>query len=272
MTDTVAYILYGLFALGGAAVFLAMPRPSGGHAKSGAIVGLCTLIGLIALLATRFVVPHSTNVYFYLFSAVAIFAAGRVITHPKPVYSAVYFGVVVLCVAVLLVVRQAEFLAVALVIIYAGAILVTYAFVIMLAQQSGASVADVRAREPMLAIVVTFVAMGALSGQVNRLVEVASPWQESAAAPTSREPVSDTAVVSDIAVSRMKNAMSPGGNTLEVGQSMFGDYIVVVELAGVLLLVAMVGAIAIAKKSVPVLQVGPPPPAPGTIGRQAPPF
>jgi NADH-quinone oxidoreductase subunit J len=95
-----------------------------------------------------------------VFATVALLAAGRVVTHPVPTYSALYFALVVLSVAVLLVMQRAEFLAVALVIIYAGAILVTYAFVIMLAQQSGAAATDAQAREPMLAILVSFVVCG----------------------------------------------------------------------------------------------------------------
>jgi hypothetical protein len=53
---------------------------------------------------------------------------------------------------------------------------------------------------------------------------------------------------------------------------MFGKYVVAIELAGVLLLVAMVGAIAIAKKRIPVYESGPPAPPPGSIGRTVPPF
>ena len=56
--------------------------------------------------------------------------------HPRPVYSAVYFVLVVLATTGLCVLAAAEFLAAALVIVYGGAIMVTYIFVIMLAQQA----------------------------------------------------------------------------------------------------------------------------------------
>ncbi len=82
-----------------------------------------------------------TGPYFWIFSAVAIVGAVRVITHPRPVYSALYFVLTVFASAGLFVLMFAEFMAAALVLIYAGAILVTYVFVIMLAAsaQSGES-------------------------------------------------------------------------------------------------------------------------------------
>ena len=60
----------------------------------------------------------------------------RVVTHPKPVYSALYFVLTVFASAGLFVLLWAEFMAAALVLIYAGAILVTYVFVIMLAAEA----------------------------------------------------------------------------------------------------------------------------------------
>ncbi len=74
--------------------------------------------------------------FFVIFSVIAVAAAVRMITHSKPVYSALYFILVVLSSAGLFLLLQAEFMAFALVIVYAGAILVTYVFVLMLAQQA----------------------------------------------------------------------------------------------------------------------------------------
>src|SRR3954468_24233307 len=69
--------------------------------------------------------------YFWIFSAIALFGAIRVITHTKPVYSALYFVLTVFASAGLFLLVQAEFMAAALILIYAGAILITYVFVIM---------------------------------------------------------------------------------------------------------------------------------------------
>jgi NADH-quinone oxidoreductase subunit J len=264
MTAGVVYILYVLFAAGGVALFLALPRPEGGYVHSGLGIGLGAIVGLLALCAHTFMGPHAANWLFYFFAAVALLAAARVVTHPIPTYSAVYFALVVLSVAALLVMQGAEFLAVALVIVYAGAILVVYAFVIMLAQQSGAAGPDVHSREPLLTVLVSFVVMGALAGRVGDVYDLpAAAVAAQVAAEHGPEGVVDVPPT---------DAAPPAGNTLMVGQRMFGQYVVVVQLAGLLLLVALVGAIAVSRKQVPVEETGPPPPPPGEIGRQVPPF
>src|SRR6185503_7620582 len=74
-------------------------------------------------------------IYFWIFSAIALLGALRVVTHPRPVYAALYFVLTVFATAGLFILLWAEFMAAALVLIYAGAILVTYVFVIMLAAQ-----------------------------------------------------------------------------------------------------------------------------------------
>ena len=76
------------------------------------------------------------SVYFWAFAAIAVFASFRVITHTKPVYSALYFVLTVFATAGLFVLVWAEFMAAAIVLIYAGAILITYVFVIMLASEA----------------------------------------------------------------------------------------------------------------------------------------
>src|SRR5947209_9603130 len=80
--------------------------------------------------------PHHMGVYFWIFSLIALAVAVRVVTHSKPVYAALYFVLTVFATAGLFILLSAEFMAVALVIIYAGAILITYVFVIMLASQA----------------------------------------------------------------------------------------------------------------------------------------
>ena len=103
------------------------------------------------------------GVFFYVFSAIAIGAAVRMITHNRPVYAALYFVMVVLSSAALFLLLEAEFMAFALIIVYAGAILITYLFVLMLAQQApqpGEETVqpdyDVIPREPAAAVTVGF--------------------------------------------------------------------------------------------------------------------
>ncbi|UCG15136.1 MAG: NADH-quinone oxidoreductase subunit J [Phycisphaerales bacterium] len=270
MSPTVAYLLYALFALGGAGVYLALPRSQARPTHvAGLLLGAGAIVGGLMLLGTYVIAPSSTesstNFFFYLFSAIALFAAARVVTHPKPVYSAVYFVAVAVAVAALVLLQGAEFLAIALIIVYAGAILVTYAFVIMLAQQTGVSVYDTRAREPFAAVVLGFAAMAAIAGRIadpNALPATAlAPATASLVAGAGEAPVTPDA-----------GAEAQAGNTISVGWSLMTKYVVVLELAGVLLLVGLVGAIALVKKKVP-RDVGVDPEAPlGQIGKEVEPF
>ena len=215
-----ASLLTILVVLGAVGLFLAMP----GHRPRITWLGqLCLAAAAVVLfeLVLRWLSPQPGVRFFASGAVVAAFAAVRVITHPKPVYSALYFVLLIIAVAALLVHEQAEFLAAALVIIYAGAILVTYLFVIMLAQQGRPATYDVRAHEPLLGAVAGFVLLWAIAARLF-------------AAPV--------AAVSPAA------AALPAGTVAAVGTPLLTTYVLGIELIGLLLLVAMVGAIAIARR------------------------
>lgn len=256
MSPATAYLLYFVFALGGIGVYFLMPQ--GGRPKRAvaAVFGVSALVALLLVLGTRVVSPDAPAGYFYLFATVAVLAAARVVTHPRPVYSALYFVLVVVAVAALLVLQGAEFLAIALVIIYAGAILVTYLFVIMLAQQSSVPTYDTRAREPFLAVLAGFVLMAAVAGRAGDLPSPAERATVPVAQPEGGEPVRS----------------APEGNTAAIGVALVTKYVIVLELSGVLLLVAMIGAIALARKCVPVEGYRPPPQPLGKVGKEVAPF
>lgn len=243
MSDLTPYILYLLFAAGAAAVYFRMPRAGESKLAVGAIFGIASLIGLLALLHTQIAAPVDSRWYFYLFSVIAIAAAARVVTHPRPIWSALYFILVVIAVAALLVLFGAEFVAVALVIIYAGAILVTYLFVIMLAQQPGSPVHDRRAREPFVAVVAGFLITGVIAGKIAESPLVhPSPvaLASNAAAPNTTDP------------DHPDNPDNPeSDNTLAIGNLVMTKYVVALEIAGALLLISMIGAIALSRKKIP---------------------
>src|SRR5262249_56183228 len=101
-------------------------------------------------------------VLFYAFAALAVAGGVLLVTHHNPVYAALSFSLVVLSTCGLFLLQAAPFLMAATTIVYAGAIVVTFLFVIMLAQQEGISSADQRSREPFLATVAGFVLLGPL--------------------------------------------------------------------------------------------------------------
>lgn len=214
-------VLVLLIALGAVGLFLALPGRGVTFARAGIILLLAALAGALGFLLPQFL-PGTGRGWFAVLSLIGVLAAVRVITHPRPVYSALYFILVVVATAGLLVVMQATFLAAALVIIYAGAILVTYLFVIMLAQQgSQAAPYDARAREPFWGVLAGFIVLAVLSGRILAEGEPSAPAQ--AAAPLA-------------------------GSPEMVGKLLLTEYVVAMQVAGVLLLAAMVGAVAIARR------------------------
>ena len=226
--------------------------------KMGGAILIAAGLVLLALVLRFSSLAGQNNVhtiYFWIFSAIALFGAVRVITHRQPVYSALYFVLTVFASAGLFVLLLAQFMAAALVIIYAGAILITYVFVIMLAVQStspNTSTAaqqmadyDNRSRDPFIASAIGFALMGVLLYVVFDKAE-AMPAPMLPGAVVTAQPGSGMPAVQ--------------GDTQELGVYLFSNQQVSLELAGLLLTIAMVGAIIIARRR--VLRMEPAPAAP----------
>lgn len=169
------FLFFGLLVLGAVGVAWALPRKGPNPQVIGAaIAGLAGGLLMLAL-GIKAGPDKIPNVYFYIFSAVGLGGALRVITHPRPVYAALYFIMTVVASAGLFLILSAEFMAFALVIVYAGAILITYLFVIMLAtqapeegQEDVLAEYDTQAREPIAATVIGFVLLAALTTMMFR--------------------------------------------------------------------------------------------------------
>lgn len=162
-------LLYGACGVGALGVALSMPRARVSPFAIGSIIGAIGVGGL--LLGLGLANPGQVpNYHFYLFALIALGGALRVITHTRPVYAALYFVLTILASCGLYLLCSAEFLAFALVIVYAGAILITYLFVIMLATEGPTGDAveamneyDRVSREPVMATIAGFVILGALT-------------------------------------------------------------------------------------------------------------
>jgi NADH-quinone oxidoreductase subunit J len=153
--------------LGLAGVYLLLPRARRYPPLWGALLG-----GLGLVLAGVWLIHPETRlgetILFYAFAAVAVGAGVLLITQSNPVRAALSFALVVLATCGLFLLQAAPFLMAATVIIYAGAIVVTFLFVIMLAQQAGLSGADRRSREPFLSAVAGFVLLGGILCVLHR--------------------------------------------------------------------------------------------------------
>jgi NADH-quinone oxidoreductase subunit J len=162
---------------------------------------------------------------FYTISAFILGFAVLVITTRNTVHSVLFLVLNFLFVAALYVLLGAQFVAVIQVLVYAGGIVVLYLFVVMLVnlKRPPEDHSDPR-RMARLGL--------ALSAVV--LVEVAAIAAFSLTNPAP--PVAQT------------RALPVSGNTEEVGWLLYNDYAIPFELASVLLLVAMIGAITLARR------------------------
>ena len=204
------------------------------------------------------------DVMFWVFAIGALLSGVLMITARNPVYAALWFALATLSTCGLFLLQHAPFLAAATIIVYAGAVIVTFLFVIMLAQQSGAAGYDQRSSQSLLATISAFVLLGAISLTLQSekidvvrkdVVAAADSSGESSATAdmeslTLTRPAKPPVVVPVLPGNVMSkaDAKHPVGNLKGLGKSLFGDYLFAVELAGTLLLVASIGAIAIAPR------------------------
>jgi NADH-quinone oxidoreductase subunit J len=178
---------------------------------------------------------------FWLFAVGAIASGVLLITRQDPVHAALWFSVATLSTCGLFLQLSAPFLAAATVIVYAGAIIVTFLFVIMLAKQDGEASYDAAARFPLPAVCATCFTLGVLAMNLHH-------WAMHRAGEGGVQTVAmadtndDAHPLSRIQPDEAKNDLHSLGRTL------FGDHLFHVELAGTLLLLATVGAITMAPR------------------------
>ena len=162
--------------------------------------------------------------FFYLFSALLLFAAFRVITARNPVYAALYLVLAFFQAAAVWILLKAEFLAISLVLVYVGAVMVLFLFVVMMLDINvDALRAGFWKHFPLAATVGVLIAleMAAVLMGGFRLGE---------------EPRAVPAVVQGAA---------QFSNTKELGKLLYTQYLYPLEIAAVLLLVAIIAAIAL---------------------------
>jgi len=178
--------------------------------------------------------PWGVQIVFWLLALVTLGSGVAMISAHSPVYSALWFAMSLMGTAGLFLMQGAQFLGGATIVVYAGAIVVTFLFVIMLAQPEGHAVYDRLSwgwfPRPA-AILAAAVFLGLLSAGMQGLkTESTSPsprvvWTE--------ELVEDGGVLEP---QHMAN----------LGRQLFSSQLIAVEVAGTLLMAALVGAIAIA--------------------------
>jgi NADH-quinone oxidoreductase subunit J len=176
-------------------------------------------------------VPQYTNLlysfHFYLFGLIAIASAILFVTRKSPVAAALWLVNVMFCLAALFVLLDAPFVGIIQILVYAGAIMVVFLFVIMLLNLGESAVPDARGKG------VTLVA--ALFG-LALLAQLAATRRSAPISAISFAP--DSLAI----IQKSQGAVPP------VAVPLFNQYLLAFEVTSVLLLVAIVGAVVIGRR------------------------
>lgn len=174
--------------------------------------------------------PLFFSFHFYLFGLIAIASALLFVTRRSPVAAALWLVNVMFCLAALYVMLDAEFIGAIQVLVYAGAIMVVFLFVVMLLNLGHPDeLSDIRGKAGRLA------AGGvglALLAEVMVLARAKFPAQLTLPAAAGAPAATD----------------GPGGVIGPVAGPLFREYLLAFELTSMLLLTAIVGAVVLGKK------------------------
>jgi NADH-quinone oxidoreductase subunit J len=168
-----------------------------------------------------------TLTFFWIFGVIAMGSALLCITRRNPVGSALWLVVTLFALAALFVLLDAQFIAVLQVLVYAGAIMVLFLFVIMLLNLGRPGPTDIKGPAGVLMAVVL---AGALLLQLRPLGQVTLPS-------SIQLPPGTIAAV-----------QQQQGMVGAVANPLFGAYLIPFEISSVLLLAAIVGAVVLAKR------------------------
>jgi len=158
-----------------------------------------------------------TAILFYIFAAILVVAACRVIVARSPVTAVMHLVLSFFTASMIWMLLKAEFLAILLVLVYVGAVMVLFLFVVMMLDIDSAKLREgFRAHLPLGMIV------GAIMVAEMAFVLASAYWDPSVA-----------------------QAPADFNNTRAIGVAMYTEYIYAVEIAAVILLVGMVAAIAL---------------------------
>ncbi len=165
---------------------------------------------------------------FYLFAFILVAAATMVVTSRNPVHSVLYLILAFFNAAAIFLIAGAEFLAMILVIVYVGAVAVLFLFVVMMLDIDFAQLREGFQR---------YAPFGAVVGGILflELLLVLGAWQFS----------------SDAQELRLSPTPSGATNTEAIGRVLYTDYIYLFQISGLILLVAMIGAIVLTLRERP---------------------
>jgi NADH-quinone oxidoreductase subunit J len=164
---------------------------------------------------------HFQDIVFYTLAIILLFAALSVITTRNPVYAALYLVLAFFTAAGIWLLLEAEFLAIALVLVYVGAVMVLFLFVVMMLDIN----LDKLREGFWNALPIALPIGGLMAVEMVMIVGVRNFGADKVLAPAAHP--------------------ADYSNTAELGRVLYIDYLLAFELASVVLLVAIVAAIAL---------------------------
>jgi len=164
------------------------------------------------------------TVLFYLFGGIALVSAILVVANRRVFYSAISLIICLCSVAVLYLILQSPFIAAIQIIVYAGAIMVVFLFVIMMLDPFSSAV--MRGKKKLLGYI--GVLLGILT--ITLMYPVLKSYE------LARAP---------------RNAIEEVGNIKTLGKALFNEYLLPFEMTSVLILIAIVGVVVLAKRQAP---------------------
>jgi NADH-quinone oxidoreductase subunit J len=197
---------------------------------------------------------------FYAFSAVLLFASFRVITARNPVHAALYLVLAFFQASGIWMLLKAEFLSIALVLVYVGAVMVLFLFVVMMLDINIDSIRQGFWKHFPLAATVGAVIALELAAVLLGGFRISEPQKQlaaqtiSPAAVTAVAPVDVASSAVDAASAALTAASAPdvghvvvaqASNTKALGILLYTEYLYPVQVAALILLVALIAAIAL---------------------------
>lgn len=194
-----------------------------------------------------------TLFFFWVFALLAVAGAIGVVVMRQPIHSALFLLMTLIAVAGLFILNNAEFLFAVQILVYTGGIMVLFIFTIMLVNVKRAAREPYVNKQTGLAIIagllLFFIVGGVAIGEVRRMAgsDLAEP--------------ADAARLSTTSIQRMRTSVVDGkrvkekvteevmGNSQAVAWGLYRDYLVPFEVASVFLLVAMIGAVVLGKRT-----------------------
>ena len=164
------------------------------------------------------------SLFFYFFSSIAVFAAAMVTVSRNTVYSVFFLILVFISISILFIMIGAEFLGMIMLIVYVGAVAVLFLFVVMML-----NITEQLTKRSSRRGLINNISVGSIVGVIIflELLVVVGGWKYK----DTFVPLSDTNLNLDIS------------NTHALGNILYTDYIHLFQISGMILLVAMIGAI-----------------------------